>query len=133
MEFPQSVADGLILCTVNFSQINTHTHTHTHTHTRTHAHTHTCTHMHTHHYIQYAVFISICIRSDSLLLLSCQHILVTAYEIGDLCYSILPCLLQFNMFLDVCNTRFLTKQYPQLCIQNYWQMVMIFCPTCSTH
>ena len=39
--------------------------------------------------------------------------LVNAYGIGDLCYSILPCLLQFNMFLDVCNTSFLTIQCPR--------------------
>ena len=38
------------------------------------------------------------------------------------------------MFLDVCNTSFLTKQCPQSCIQNYWHMfMMIFCPILVVH
>ena len=53
--------------------------------------------------------------------------------LGDLCYSILPWLLQFKMFLEVCNTSFLTKKCPQSCIQNYWQMLMIFCSILVVH
>ena len=37
------------------------------------------------------------------------------------------------MFLDVCNTSFLTKKCPQSCIQNYWQMFMNFCPILVVH
>ena len=37
------------------------------------------------------------------------------------------------MFLDVCNTGFLTKKCPQSCIQNYWQMFMIFCLILVAH
>ena len=40
--------------------------------------------------------------------------LFSAYGIGDLVIPFFLCLLQFNMFLNVCNTSFLKKQCPGL-------------------